>query len=128
MPLVRINLLAGKGPQFEQALGNAVHEAMTEALGVPSADKFQIITAHDAGQLVFPAEYLNIPHQDQIIFIQVFLNAGRTVALKQALYAAIATRVAGLGFDPKDVIINLVEVKKEDWSFGLGIAQYVSAP
>ena len=127
MPLVKINLFAGKDPQFQRALSDAVHEAMIETIGAPPADKFQIITEHGPGQLVFPPEYLDIPHQEQIIFIQIFLNAGRAVALKQALYAAIATRVARLGFDPKDVIINLVEVKKEDWSFGHGIAQYVPA-
>ena len=125
MPLIRINLFAGKDPTFHRALSDAVHDAMVETIGVPPTDKFQIVTEHAPGQLIFPPEYLNIPHQDQIIFIQIFLNAGRTVALKQALYAAIATRVAALGFDPKDLIINLVEVKKEDWSFGNGIAQYV---
>jgi 4-oxalocrotonate tautomerase len=125
MPLVRINLFAGQGPKFQQALSDAVHDAMVETINVPSTDRFQIITEHGPQQLVFPPEYLNIAHQDQIVFIQIFLNAGRTVTLKQALYAAIAARAAALGFDSKDLIINLVEVKKEDWSFGNGIAQYV---
>lgn len=29
-----------------------------------------------------------------------------------------------LGVRPEDVFINLVEVKKENWSFGNGVAQY----
>lgn len=29
-----------------------------------------------------------------------------------------------LGVRPEDVFITLVEVKKENWSFGNGIAQY----
>lgn len=125
MPLVRINLLAGQNPGFQKGLSDAVHDALVATIGVPLADKFQVITEHAPGQLVFPPEYLGIAHQEQIIFVQIFLNVGRAVALKQALYAAIAARVLVLGFDPKDLVINLVEVKKEDWSFGNGIAQYV---
>lgn len=127
MPLVRINLSAVNDPQFVRALSDAVHEAMVATIGVPASDKFQIITEHGPEQLVFPPEYLGIPHQDRIMFIQLFLNAGRTLPVKQALYAALAARVAAVGFDPKDLIINLVEVKKEDWSFGNGVAQYVPA-
>ena len=29
-----------------------------------------------------------------------------------------------LGFRKEDIFINLVEVKKENWSFGNGVAQY----
>ena len=51
----------------------------------------------------------------------------RPRAKKQALYREI---VAALGKDPgvkpEDVIINLVEVLPENWSFGNGIAQYVA--
>ena len=127
MPLVRINLFQGQQPDFQQALSDAVHEAMVATINVPPTDRFQIVTEHAPGQLVYAPEYLGIAHQERIIFIQIFLNTGRTVAMKQALYAGIAQRVGALGFDPKDLIINLVEVSKEDWSFGNGVAQYVSA-
>lgn len=128
MPLVRINLQDGKSEDFRRNLSEAIHAAMVETIGVPAADKFQIITEHRAGNLVFPEAYLDIAHEEEVIFVQIFLNAGRTVELKQALYRALAARVAAVGFNPKDLIINLVEVRKEDWSFGNGIAQYVPAP
>ncbi len=32
----------------------------------------------------------------------------------------------GVSLSLEDVFINLVEVKKENWSFGNGVAQYVS--
>lgn len=129
MPLVKIDLYAGKDAKFHSKLSDAVHDAMVTTIGVPVADKFQIITEHRAGDLVFSPMYLDIAHETDIIFIQIYLNAGRTVELKQALYRAIAAGIAtALGFNPKDLIINLVEVRKEDWSFGNGVAQYVPAP
>ncbi|WP_296446414.1 tautomerase family protein [Rhodoferax sp. UBA5149] len=128
MPLVKISLHAGKNAEFHRKLSDAVHDAMVATIGVPVADKFQIISEHRAGDLVFPPLYLDIAHENDIIFIQIFLNAGRTIELKQALYRAIASGVAAaVDFNPKDLIINLVEVHKEDWSFGNGIAQYVPA-
>jgi phenylpyruvate tautomerase PptA (4-oxalocrotonate tautomerase family) len=58
--------------------------------------------------------------------VQIFFNEGRSVAQKQALYKAIAEGLSEqLGVRLEDVFITLVEVKKENWSFGNGIAQYV---
>lgn len=126
MPLVKIDLHAGKDAEFHRKLSDAVHEAMVATIKVPVADKFQIVTEHAAGDLVFPPAYLDIAHETDILFIQIFLNTGRTVEMKQALYQALAKGIqAAVGFDTKDLIINLVEVRKEDWSFGNGIAQYV---
>ncbi len=45
--------------------------------------------------------------------------------LKKKFYRALADRLsAELGVRREDVFISLVEVKKENWSFGNGIAQY----
>ena len=44
---------------------------------------------------------------------------------KKALYQEIAGRLHTThGIRTGDVLINLIEVKKENWSFGKGIAQY----
>jgi 4-oxalocrotonate tautomerase len=45
--------------------------------------------------------------------------------MKKALYKRIADLLAeSVQVRPEDVLINLVEVPKENWSFGNGIAQY----
>lgn len=68
-----------------------------------------------------------VDRTDDVVFIQITLNAGRTTELKKALYARIAHRLAeSPGVRPQDVLINLVEVARENWSFGNGVAQYVS--
>lgn len=61
------------------------------------------------------------------MLIQLTVSNTRTVEQKKALYKAIVDGLtAKPGIRPEDVLINLVEVKKENWSYGNGVAQYVS--
>jgi 4-oxalocrotonate tautomerase len=125
MPLVRISLMKGKPEGFGKKVGEVVYRAMADTINVPEKDNFQIITEHDKNSLIYDPSYLNIPRTDGIVVIQITLNEGRTVDLKKALYKTIAERLhAQLGIRMEDVLINLVEVKKENWSFGNGIAPY----
>ncbi len=126
MPLVRIDLREGKKPEFRKALGEAVHRAMVETIGVPSHDRFQVITEHPAEGLVYDPRYLNIQRTDDALFIQITLTSGRSTESKQALYARIIALLAERpGVRPQDVLISLVEVAGENWSFGSGEAQYL---
>ena len=126
MPLVRIDLNEGRTPAQIAALGDAVHRAIVETIDVPTLDRFQVITAHAPGRLVADPEYLGVKRSSDVVFVQITLNVGRTLEKKKALYAAIARNLAAdAGFRPEDVLVNLVEVAKADWSFGNGIAQYV---
>lgn len=126
MPLVRIDLLEGKTPEYRTKVGDIVYRAMLEVLNVPKDDRFQIITEHSRAGLNYDRDYLGVHRSDDCIFLQIALNGGRSVEMKQRFYKAVAD---GLHRDLKlrreDVFINLVEVKKEDWSFGNGEAQYV---
>lgn len=125
MPLVRIALMKGKPEGFGKKIGEVVYRAMADTINVPEKDHFQIITEHDQNSLIYDPSYLNIPRTDGIVVIQITLNEGRTVDLKKALYKTIAERLhTQLGIRMEDVLISLVEVKKENWSFGNGIAQY----
>ena len=125
MPLVRIAYLKGRPEGFGKKVGEAVYQTMMETLHVPPKDNFQLISEHDRDVLVYDPEYLDIPRSDGIIFIQITLNEGRSVELKKSFYSALAGRLnQELGVRIQDVFINLVEVKKENWSFGNGVAQY----
>jgi 4-oxalocrotonate tautomerase len=127
MPLVRIDLFEGKTPEYRMQVGQIVYRAMFDVLGVPKDDRFQVITEHSKAGLQFDRDYLGIHRSDDCIFLQITLNSGRTVELKQRFYKAIADGLhEGLKVRPEDVFINLVEVPKENWSFGNGEAQYVS--
>jgi 4-oxalocrotonate tautomerase len=125
MPLVRISLRAGKSTQYRQAVADEVHRAMVEAASVPELDRFQVLTEHGAADLIYDPTYLGVKRTDDIVMIQITLNQ-RTQAVKVALYKAIAERLANNpGVRPGDVLISLVPVAPEDWSFGDGKAQYV---
>jgi 4-oxalocrotonate tautomerase len=125
MPLARIDLPAGKSPAYRAAVGEVVYAAMLSALKVPKNDRFQIIAEHSAGDLVIDVAYLGIQRSADAILIQVTLNEGRTLELKQAFYKSVADGLhERVGLRREDVLINLVEVKKENWSFGNGEAQY----
>jgi phenylpyruvate tautomerase PptA (4-oxalocrotonate tautomerase family) len=127
MPLVRIALRKGTTPQFRKAISDSVHRAMVEAIKVPELDKFQVITEHDEASLIYDPSYLGIQRSDGVVLIQITLNAGRTVEARKALYARIAELLKeSPGVRPEDVLINLVETQKENWSFGNGIAQYAT--
>jgi phenylpyruvate tautomerase PptA (4-oxalocrotonate tautomerase family) len=125
MPFVRIDLAEGKSEDYRKAVGDVVYEAMTRTIDVPQNDRFQVISEHAAGGLLFDRTYLGIERTADCVFIQVTLNEGRTVEKKRAFYKAIADGLhERLHLRREDVFINLVEVKKEDWSFGNGEAQY----
>jgi phenylpyruvate tautomerase PptA (4-oxalocrotonate tautomerase family) len=125
MPLVRIDLRQGKTPEYRLKIGSAVYQAMLQTINVPEHDHFQVITDHPADGLIYDPSYLGIQRTDDIVFIQITLNAGRTLEQKKSLYAKIAELLAkDPGIRPQDVVINLVQCAKEDWSFGNGIASY----
>ncbi len=127
MPLVRIAFLKGKPGGFGGKVGDIVYRSMVDTINVPKNDNFQVITEHDRDGLVYDPGYLGIPRTDGIIVIQVTLNEGRTVEAKKAFFKTVAERLhAELNVRKEDILINLVEVKKENWSFGNGAAQYAS--
>jgi 4-oxalocrotonate tautomerase len=125
MPLVRISLLKGKPASYRRKVGDAIHQALVETIDVPSKDRFQIITEHDPEDFVFDREYLGIQRSRDLVIVQITISAGRSLHLKRTLYRTIAERLAtAAGLRQEDVWINVVEVAKENWSFGNGIASY----
>jgi phenylpyruvate tautomerase PptA (4-oxalocrotonate tautomerase family) len=125
MPFVRIDLSKKHPEGFAQQVGEIVYEVMTAYINVPKDDKFQVITKHDSQELIAPKSYLGIEYSEEIIFIQVTLNEGRTTELKKNFYKAICEGlVEKLKVRPQDIVINLIEVNKENWSFGNGEMQY----
>ena len=125
MPLARIDLIEGQSAEYRQTIGEVVYDAMIEILDVPEGDRFQVITEHPAQNFIFDPDYLGIHRSKDCVFIQLTLLAGRTVDQKSGFYKAIADGLhKDLEIRREDVFINLVEVSKENWSFGNGEAQY----
>jgi 4-oxalocrotonate tautomerase len=127
MPFVRIDLIRGKSAEYRKTVGDIIYNAMLDLINVPKDDKYQIITEHTAEDLNLTESYLGNQYSQDIILIQITLSAGRTIEMKKAFYKRIAEDLSTqLNVRQEDVVINLVEVAKENWSFGGGSAQYVT--
>lgn len=125
MPLVRISLRTGQAAARRQAIADGVHRAMVETFNVPEDDRFQIISEHDDSTLIYDRHYPKIERSDDTVFVQIYCNNTRGVEQKKALYARMADILAETAkLRRDDLFISLVEVAKENWSFGNGIAQY----
>jgi phenylpyruvate tautomerase PptA (4-oxalocrotonate tautomerase family) len=125
MPLVRISHVEGKPVTFGAELSQGVHRAMVETFNVPADDYFQIVTGHAAScGVIGPETFLGIAHSPDLVMVQITCAEGRTSEQKKALYRAISENLASSGVRREDVIINLVETKRENWSFGNGEAPF----
>lgn len=125
MPLVQIHLMRGKSAEFRRKLGEIIYHTMMDTINVPPQDNFRILTEHDENSLIYDPDYLDIQRTEGIVMIQITLNEGRTVELKKTFYKRLAERLhEELGIRMEDVFINLIEVKRENWSFGNGVGQY----
>jgi phenylpyruvate tautomerase PptA (4-oxalocrotonate tautomerase family) len=127
MPRSRIDLAKGKSPEYRRTIGEVVYDAMLEALNVPKDDRFQVINEHEPENFVINPSYLGIQRTGDGIVIQLTLNAGRGIEQKRGFYKAVTDGLhERLGLRREDVFISLVEVAKENWSFGNGEAQYAT--
>jgi phenylpyruvate tautomerase PptA (4-oxalocrotonate tautomerase family) len=125
MPFVRITLATGTDDDVCARVGDAVHHALVSAANVPRDDLFQVVELLPPARLRVTPSYLGIDHSSDVAIVQVFLNAGRNAEVKKALYAAIAEgAAAAAGLRREDVVVSLVEVAKENWSFGSGLMSY----
>ena len=128
MPLVRIDIPANRDAAYRQKIGQAVHQALVDAIGIPPGDRFQVITAHGPDALVYDPSYLDVSRSPGFVVVHITLRRGRPPEKKRALYRAIAENVnAATGTRVEDVMVVLSENDAIDWSFGGGIAQYAPA-
>jgi 4-oxalocrotonate tautomerase len=125
MPLVRISLKRGRPPAYKRALGMGVYRELRETFDVPEEDRFIVISEHDDDQFIFSKSYMGIERSPALVIVQITVSNTRTTDQKKALFARIVDLLAeDPGVRREDVFINLLEVVKENWSFGNGIAQY----
>ncbi|MDJ0682066.1 MAG: tautomerase family protein [Xenococcaceae cyanobacterium MO_167.B52] len=126
MPYVQISLMRGRTRESIKNISDSVHQALIDEFKIPELDKFQIVNELDENNLIFPPEYLGIPHTKNIIYIHITAKSGRTIQMKKKLYSKIATYICEKEDVSKDdIFIVLSENSEENWSFGRGEAQLV---
>jgi phenylpyruvate tautomerase PptA (4-oxalocrotonate tautomerase family) len=118
-------LRAGKPQAYRQAIFDNIYLAMRETFNVPEDDQFMTMTEHEASNFRYSPTYMDVARSDDLVYIQITANNTRSLEQKKALFQRIAQRLGeDPGLRPEDVFVNLVEVAKENWSFGYGLAQY----
>ncbi len=128
MPFVRIDVSPGFDEAAARAVADGVHAAMVETIDVPDADRFQVVTRHAPGEMVWDRAFLGVERSERAVFVQITLAAGRDDDKKRALYRSVARNLAArAGVRPADVFIVLTETTRANWSFGDGLAQYAPA-
>ncbi|MDR5782167.1 tautomerase family protein [Caballeronia sp. LZ065] len=126
MPLVQISLLKGKPREHIRAIADGVHKALVETFKVPPDDRFQLIQQFNRDDFIYDDGYLGVDRSDDVVFIHITASDWRDTPTKQAFYRALVAKlVASPGLRPEDVMIVLGPNRRDDWSFGRGIAQYV---
>jgi 4-oxalocrotonate tautomerase len=127
MPFTRIAVRGGKPAPYRKALAPGIHRALMDVFKVPEDDIFMVVSEHDADSFFYGRNYLGIERSDDLVLIQIVANNTRGQDQKKALYARIAENLAREpGVRPEDVFVSLVDVARENWSFGNGVAQYAA--
>jgi len=127
MPLTCVSLRRGKPAAYRKAILDGIYRALRATFDVPEEDRFMTITEHDEDNFSYSKSYLGIARSDDLVMIQLTVSNTRNLAKKKALFRAIVDNLtADPGLRPEDILINLVEVLPENWSFGHGVAQYVA--
>ena len=126
MPLVRIDVVEGRRTAEQlRLLADTVQEVMLDVFAAPPRDRYQIVTEHRPGQLICEDTGLGLERTDDLVVLQVF-QQGRSEEQKRALYAELAKRLEeAAGLAPSDLIVSVMGNSREDWSFGLGRAQFL---
>ena len=126
MPFARIDLIQGQTAEFRQTVGDVVYQAMVGILKAPEGDRFQVVNEHAPENFVYDPEFLGIRRTPGCIFIQLTLVGGRSLEQKRSFYKQVVDQLHDrLGVRREDVVIGLVPVEREDWSFGNGEASLV---
>ena len=126
MPLVRIDVNAGRSSEDLQQLSRGIHDAILAEYDIPDRDYFHILTEHPAGQIFAQDAGLGFERTNDVVMIQIFTQGGRSQKAKQQLFATVAAKLGELGVAGENVFIGYVENTAQDWSFGFGRAQYVT--
>jgi hypothetical protein len=117
VPLIHVHLDREVFDMSAEDIGNAIHDAQIEALGIPADDRFQIFQPHGRGELTFDPGYNGVDRRSLLV-IQVTAVHMYPVATKQKFFAAVVEKLAPLGIRGEDVLISLTENGFEDWYAG----------
>jgi hypothetical protein len=126
MPLLRFDLIQGRTDKEIKMLLDGAHRAVLAAFEVPERDRYQIVTEHAPSRMIVEDTGLDIPRTEKVVVVQV-ISRKRKKKQKEAFYRLLCEELEkSCAIAASDVIVSFVENDDEDWSFGLGKAQFLT--
>lgn len=120
MAIVRVDFTEVYSEEFGPRVAAVINSIMQQVLNVPPQENFIACSAHRSGMLLHHPDGVSAERLQQIVFIQITLNQGRTAELKTTFFARLTNELcSATELRPENIFINLVEVARENWSFGL---------
>jgi hypothetical protein len=126
MPLLSFDLIQGRSEDQIKRILDVTHEVMVNAFNVPKRDRYQIVREHALSQMIVDDTGLGIARTPNILVLQVTTRP-RSRTMKQNFYRSLVEKLeVACGIAPSDVVVTFVTNTDEDWSFGLGRAQFLT--
>lgn len=126
MPLLKFHMYEGRTEKEVTDILNATHEAMVQSFEVPDSDRYQLVHEHKSYQMIMKDTGLGYERSNQFILIHI-ISRKRTKGQIQAFYKNTTDALYNqCGIDPKDIMFSISENEDEHWSFGEGIAQFLT--
>lgn len=126
MPLIKINVVKGRSAEETSRLLDAIHETVVAAFKVPERDRYQLLNEFEPSHLRALDTGLDIPRSEKFVLIEI-VTRPRSRDEKLHFYALLSTTLAAsCDIASSDIMVSMVENGDEDWSFGMGRAQFVT--
>ena len=126
MPLVKIHVLKGRQSQEIDVLLDTVHDVVVQSFGVPVRDRYQILQEHQASHFRALDTGLDIARNEKFILLEI-TSRPRSRDAKVTFYSNLTRALqARCDVPPSDVMVSLLINSDEDWSFGMGTAQFLT--
>lgn len=126
MPLVIFDVIEGRSDAELQQLLDAAHRAVLSAFEVPTRDRYQIVHENKAKHMVIEDTGLNLTRTRDLVVVRV-ITSPRAEEQKQRFYAELCRELKeNCGIEGDDLMVSITTNSKGDWSFGKGVAQYLT--
>ena len=119
MAIVRVDFSNKQPAEFPSTISGVINSIMQEVLGVPPLENYIVCQGYPAGAILHAPGACPPDRLERIVFIQITLNQGRSAELKAKFFSELNRKLVGTGYlQAENIFINLVEVARENWSFG----------
>lgn len=126
MPLLKFHMYEGRTEKEITNILDVTHEAMVQSFNVPDSDRYQLVQEHKSYQMIIKDTGLGYERTNQFILIHM-ISKERTSDQMEFFYKNVAEALHNkCGISPTDIMFTTSPNEEGDWSFGEGIAQFLT--